>query len=298
MSTFFQLKGDALKEYLHRLVQEYPPLDNYEDYGINEEEAVRRLELLVEESAAQQQPPASSGALSSSSSKVVQQGLEEPIPYTRAGIDTLLKRLDSVEPQAPVTNRHSAPPSSLPTRARSDPSVAVSSTPCASSARSLASPRKMDERTRNTSNGQSLAIMRPRAKTAPDVPTSNQALAITETQKQRSLALSGAQYRKKSWLENLPREVERAVEQNLPGQVDFDFSGNFTPGGFGLRVRSQSQSIRYDPRSGQTYGRYATETLEKDTMGGVQIHKDDAEIEGDEIQVNEAMNALQLQASQ
>lgn len=95
-------------------------------------------------------------------------------------------------------------------------------------------------------------------------------------------------------LDKLGKYVEASVERYDPRQAGIAFSGNFTPGGFGLRVRSQSQTVQHDARTGQTVARHSMETLQRDTSGNSRISNDRSDMEGSWDEIQQAMQSLQM----
>lgn len=96
----------------------------------------------------------------------------------------------------------------------------------------------------------------------------------------------------RSPLDQLSRHVEAAVQYSHPHLSGFSFSGNFTPGGFGLRVRSQSRSVSHNTQNGNTLGFHSTEILQQDTRGNAHIANDRSDMQGSWSQVNEALKSL------
>lgn len=94
-------------------------------------------------------------------------------------------------------------------------------------------------------------------------------------------------------LNELPKYVEHSIERRDPLQSDFAISGNFTPGGFGLRVRSQSHRVQHNGHTGRTVGMYSVNILQQDTNGNALMSGIQSDIQGSWTQVRQAIQGLQ-----
>lgn len=289
MSVFFETP--EFREGFRQFLQEHPPLNEDEDYDFSLEDACTSIGLtVVDDSPAEDQ-----GASSTSSG----QPSSRPNPYTIEGIRQLLNPPIRVKPELwPVREVVAASNSLAAPKAK--PQATLSSEAAFARA-ALTSPQQSS--IVQTKSAPGLEAVRPRALTAPaGAPTVSQALVPGTPARQRrpqhmSVVPRGnvGSMEHASLFNKLSQNVEAAVQDSHPNYADFSFSGNFIPGGFGLRVRSQSQSVRHDVRTGQTLGRYAVETLERDTHGQGHVHRDNAEMQGSVFQVTEAMQALHVE---
>lgn len=288
MSAFF--KTPDFREGFRQFLQEYPPLNEDEDYDFSLEDACRSIGLSVVQDSPVEDQSASSTSSGQSSSK--------PNPYTMEGIRQLLNSRICVNELRPV--RVVVAASNLLAGPKAKAQVALSSEAAFARA-ALTSPQQSS--VRQTKSAPGLEAARPRALTAPaGVPAGSQALVRGSPARQRRpqhtvMVPRGnlGSMEHASIFNKLSRNVEAAVQDFHPNCADFSFSGNFIPDGFGLRIRSQSQSVRYDARNGQTLGRYAVETLERDTRGQGHVYRDNVEMQGSVFQVTEAMQALHVE---
>lgn len=132
------------------------------------------------------------------------------------------------------------------------------------------------------------SLHRPRATTAP-VQQPSQALI-------RSIPANGVPTsitHRPSSLEKLGKYVEASVERFEPRTSGIALSGDYTPGGFGLRVRSQTQTVEQDARTGETVGYHSMELLERDTKGNSRISNTRSDLQGSWFEVQQAMQLLQ-----